>query len=257
MKLEDVTPFSRYFMITGESGAGKSIQAGSFPQPYFFDLDNRLSALANFYRGVKSDIEGDTYSDFEKMTAKLESFTTRCHHKTIVIDTSTYLIQLMLRYIDKMKGGSGKSGKDFGMSMKLGIISIPALDDFRYLVNGMIQLIERMVKIQNVFVVMNAHLMTGVTDKSEGVSRSILAPAATASHLPTRFDEIYYLFVQPPITSKETTRRLINTAHDGENFARTSMKLPHRLDVTDELIYDQLCKHVDYYRQFQTRRVMA
>lgn len=254
MKLEEVPLYSKSFLITGESGAGKSIQAGSFPRPYFFDTDNRLSALANFYKGIKSDIEGDTYTDFAQMTAKLETFVGKCPHKTIVIDTTTYLVQMILRYVEKMKGGSGKEGKDFGMSMKLGVIRVPALDDFRYLVNGIIQLIEKINLIQDVFIVFNAHLMTGIVDKSEGVSRSILAPAATASHIPTKFDECYYLFARAPISSKEATERLINTAHDGENFARTSLKLPHRLNVTNKLIYEHLCEHVEYYRQFKGGR---
>ena len=253
MKLEEMPVFSRSFLITGESGAGKSIQAASFPRPYIFDTDNKLNALANFYKGLKTDIEGDTYTDFEKMTIKLESFVKVCPYQTIVIDSSTYLVQMILRYVEKMKGGSGKEGKDFGMTMKLGIIRIPALDDFRYLVNGVIQLIERILQIQKVFVVMNSHLMQGVVDKSEGVSRSILAPAATASHIPTKFDEQYYLFAQAPMSNREEVSRLINTAHDGENFARTSMKLPHRMNVTKELLYTQLSSHVTYYQQFQTK----
>ena len=251
MKLDEIPLYSRSFLITGESGAGKSVQAGSFPKVYVFDTDSKLNALANFYKGIKTDIEGDSYTDFAKVTEKLESFVVKCPHQTIVIDSSTYLIQMILRYIEKMKGGMGKEGKDYGMSIKMGVISIPALDDFRFLANGVIQLIERILKIQGVFVVMNAHLIQGVVDKKEGTSRAILGPATTASHIPTKFDEQYYLFAQAPVISSEEVERKINTAHDGENFARTSMKLPRRMDVTKTLLYDHLCQHVEHYRQFK------
>lgn len=256
-------PNERIFcMIKGESGAGKSIQANSFPEVYNFDFDHRLQAVKRFFakRDPEKKIHGRSYQidEFPKAYELLESWAdgrVRCPYLGINFDTSTTIIEAILHYVNyakgqvtsKAKGDAGDSG--FGMSLKLGILSLPPLDDFRWLIKGFQDMLALARKIDNVHVILCCHIQQ-VTEKKgkTSVSRGVLANQGLAQKLPVSFDEIYHMDVEGGLLATDKTKRIIVTEHSGEDFARTSLNLPARIDVTDKLLYDHI---VSYHPEFE------
>jgi hypothetical protein len=250
-----------FAMIKGESGSGKSIQANSFPEVYNFDFDHRLQAVKRFFakRDPDKKIHGRSFQIDEYPAAYqiLEGWAERgkCPYQTINFDTSTTIIDAILYYVNyakgqttsKAKGAEGDSG--FGMALKLGILSLPPLDDFRWLIKGFTDLLALARQIENTHVILCCHIQQ-VTEKKgkTSVSRSVLANQGLAQKLPVSFDEIYHMDVETGLVPTAPTKRIIVTEHSGEDFARTSLNLPPRIDVTDKLLYQHI---ISYHPEFE------
>lgn len=245
-----------FAMIKGESGSGKSIQANSFPEVYNFDFDHRLQAVRRFYakRDPNKKIHGRSYqvNEFPQMYKEVEAWAERgrCPYQTINFDTSTTIIEAILHYINVAKGQATSKAKTaegdtgFGMSLKLGILSLPPLDDFRWLIKGFQDILALARQIDNVHVILCCHVQQVSEKKGRTtVSRSVLANQGLAQKLPVSFDEIYHMDIETGILSDSKIKRTIVTEHSGEDFARTSLNLPARIDVTDKFIYDHIIEH--------------
>ena len=250
-----------FAMIKGESGSGKSIQANSFPEVYNFDFDHRLQAVKRFYakRNPEKKIHGRSYqvNEFPAMYKEVETWAERgrCPYQTINFDTSTTIIEAILHYVNVAKGSTQSKAKTaegdvgFGMSLKLGILSLPPLDDFRWLIKGFQDILALARQIDNVHVILCCHVQQVSEKKGKTtVSRSVLANQGLAQKLPVSFDEIYHMDVETGILSTEKTKRIIVTEHSGDDFARTSLNLPARIDVTDKFIYDHI---ISYHPEFE------
>lgn len=241
-------------LLKGESGSGKSIQAASFPNVYFFDFDNRIRSVINYFRDKgKTDIDLDYYplNKLEDAVNKLKGWRqTGCPYETIVLDTTTTLIASVLNYINEQKGNAGASkGKEgFGMSIELGFIKATALDDYKFLLSAIKQIIDHTKNIRDTHIILNGHITMKYKTTPAGdmiPMRMILAPGATAEEIPIHFDEIYHMDVEAPINKTQgRAKRVIKTESDSMDFARTAYKLPRELDVTDKLLYQQLCEYI-------------
>jgi hypothetical protein len=245
-----------FALIKGESGSGKSIQANSFPEIYNFDFDHRLQAVKRFFarRDPNKKIHGRSYqvNEFPVMYKQLEDWAERgrCPYQGICLDTSTTIINSILHYVNFAKGNAQSKAKSaegdsgFGMSLKLGILSLPPLDDFRWLIKGFEDILALARQIPNVHVILCCHIQQVQEKKGKTtVSRSVLANQGLAQRLPVSFDEIYHMDIETGILSTEKAKRVIVTEHSGEDFARTSLNLPARIDVTDKLLYDHLIEY--------------
>lgn len=246
-----------FCMIKGESGSGKSIQANSFPEVYNFDFDHRLQAVRRFYakRNPEKKIHGRSYQINEypiayKLLEDWAEKRVRCPYLGINFDTSTTIIDAILHYINRAKGEVTSKNKQaegdtgFGMSLKLGILSLPPLDDFRWLIKGFQDLLALARQIDNVHVILCCHVQQVSEKKGRTtVSRSVLANQGLAQKLPVSFDEIYHMDIETGILATDKAKRTIVTEHSGEDFARTSLNLPARIDVTDKFIYDHIIEH--------------
>jgi hypothetical protein len=251
-----------FCMLKGESGAGKSIQANSFPEVYNFDFDHRLQAVRRFFakKNPEKKIHGRSYQidEFPKAYELLESWAegkVRCPYQALNFDTSTTIIDAILYYVNYAKGQTQSKAKSdsgdtgFGMSLKLGILSLPPLDDFRWLIKGFQDMLALARQIDNVHVILCCHIQQ-VTEKKgkTSVSRSVLANQGLAQKLPVSFDEIYHMDVEGGVLPTDKTKRIIVTEHSGEDFARTSLNLPPRIDVTNKLLYDHI---IQYHPEFE------
>lgn len=243
---EDSRPPRLTVLIKGESGSGKSIQAGSFPEVYFFDFDQRFDAVRNFFKGKKTDIYYDKYdwTEYHKAFKVLEEFLNYgCPYKTLCFDTTSTIIMAIHKYIKTTKGqvADSKNKDSYGMDLSLGLISVPALDDYKFLLKGFEQLMQTAKAIPNVHIIFNAHLSTVQERKGQTtVTRTVLAPGQTANAIPLHFNEVFHMDIESGILSTDKTKRIIVTESSGEDFARTTLPLPSRLDVTDVLLYDRL-----------------
>lgn len=114
----DVVPTKPKFMISGESGVGKTFFALDFPKPYLIDSEGgatreqyqeKLKKSGGAYFGKE---EGS--QDFKAVIEEVKQLTTTKHeYKTLIIDSFTYL------YMLEASEAEAKGGSDFGRDKKM------------------------------------------------------------------------------------------------------------------------------------------
>lgn len=114
----DVKPTKPKFMISGESGVGKTFFALDFPKPYLIDSEGgatreqyqeKLKKSGGAYFGKE---EGS--QDFKAVIDEVKALTTTKHeYKTLIIDSFTYL------YMLEASEAEAKGGSDFGRDKKM------------------------------------------------------------------------------------------------------------------------------------------
>ena len=114
-KPEDVTQSKPKFMISGESGVGKTFFALNFPKPYLIDTEGgatrkqyreKLVAAGGAYFGKE---EGS--QDFKSVLDEVKSLATTQHgYKTLIIDSFSYLY--MLEAAEAELAGGSEFGRD-------------------------------------------------------------------------------------------------------------------------------------------------
>lgn len=114
----DVIPTKPKFMISGESGVGKTFFALDFPKPYLIDCEGgatreqyqeKLKKSGGAYFGKE---EGS--QDFKAVIEEVKQLTTTKHeYKTLIIDSFTYL------YMLEASEAESKGGSDFGRDKKM------------------------------------------------------------------------------------------------------------------------------------------
>lgn len=114
----DVLPTKPKFMISGDSGVGKTFFALDFPKPYLIDSEGgatreqyqaKLKKTGGVYFGKE---EGS--QDFRAVIEEVKQLTTTKHeYKTLIIDSFTYL------YMLEASEAEAKGGSDFGRDKKM------------------------------------------------------------------------------------------------------------------------------------------
>ncbi len=114
----DVIPTKPKFMISGDSGVGKSFFSLDFPKPYLIDTEGgatreqyqtKLKKSGGAYFGKE---EGS--QDFRAVIDEVKALTTTKHEfKTLIIDSFTYL------YMLEASEAEAKGGSDFGRDKKM------------------------------------------------------------------------------------------------------------------------------------------
>lgn len=114
----DVIPTKPKFMISGESGVGKTFFSLDFPKPYLIDSEGganreqyqaKLKKSGGAYFGKE---EGS--QDFKAVIEEVKALTTTKHeYKTLIIDSFTYL------YMLEASEAEAKGGSDFGRDKKM------------------------------------------------------------------------------------------------------------------------------------------
>jgi len=114
---EAVTPSKPKFLISGESGVGKTFFALSFPKPYLIDTEGgatrpqyqeKLKAVGGAYFGKE---EGS--QDFDSVLEEVRQLATTKHdYRTLIIDSFSYLYMLEAAIAEE------RVGSDFGRDKK-------------------------------------------------------------------------------------------------------------------------------------------
>lgn len=114
----DVKPNKPKFMISGESGVGKTFFALDFPRPYLIDTEKgasraqyqeKLKKTGGAYFGAE---EGS--QDFKAVIEEVKTLSTTKHeYKTLIIDSFTYL------YMLEAADAESRGGSDFGRDKKM------------------------------------------------------------------------------------------------------------------------------------------
>lgn len=114
----DVKPTKPKFMISGESGVGKTFFALDFPKPYLIDSEGGATR-AQYQEKLKKS--GGSYfgkeegsQDFKAVIEEVKQLcTTKHEYKTLIIDSFTYL------YMLEASEAEAKGGSDFGRDKKM------------------------------------------------------------------------------------------------------------------------------------------
>ena len=83
---KDIDTTARFFSIfKGAPGTGKTRAAGSFPAPYFFDFDGRLSIIRTIF--PDKDVQYDSY--YKNFKAAMDKFAIAAIQGTTLIEPMT------------------------------------------------------------------------------------------------------------------------------------------------------------------------
>lgn len=115
---EEVKATKPKFMISGESGVGKTFFALDFPKPYLIDCEG--GATREQYQQKLKKSQGAYFGkeegsqDFKSVIEEVKQLTTTKHdYKTLIIDSFTYL------YMLEASEAESKGGSDFGRDKKM------------------------------------------------------------------------------------------------------------------------------------------
>ena len=236
-------------LAVGDSGTGKSIAFGDWPDPYYLSCDGRMGSVAEWHRG-KTNINFDIFTDFEALNNRVDELEHDCPYKTIILDPVTKVSDFLMRYSMSLRGvmeydeASGKAVRS-SKGKKKGVIDMTTIEDFGVEHRGMSDLINNLKVIQKlhqVNIVVTAHLITTTYTKVGGqeshIRRDILtAGKKVAAFLPVDFDEYYHFYV-------EEGRYKVKTYNDGIVAARSSFLLmPQEIDWSRSNLYEKLSKY--------------
>lgn len=246
---------TRFFCIfKGDPGSGKSIAAASYPGhkedpelgPYFMDQDGRMKAVTNYWRPKGREFNWDKFDTFAQMNDKLETFLGYCPYHTIVLDGITTTGKMLLRNM-KMLRDPGKK------KVMHGGVELSQIEDYGGESNGLDTVLNNLQVISlrhGTNVIVTAHVLeTSSTNIKNGVttvSRSILTGGKkVAASLPVYFDEAYHFDVVSSMDPTQMPRHTVVTHNVGEDWAKTALPLPLRIDFTDGSLYDEIMKNLE------------
>lgn len=233
-------------LMKGEPGLGKSIAAVSYPKPlYVFDFEDKMDAVANYYRHVVKKPEVlngltfDTYRSWDPAWLKLVQLGLGCPYKTVVWDSLTASAWLAIMSIVRFKGDGGK---------KVGTIKVAGIEDYGGEAAALNNLIDQFITLRQmgVTVILTAHVLR-IVEKPVGQapveSRTLMTGGRkVAVGIPGYFHETYHFEVDTidPATPKYIAR----TTHTGDDFARTSLPLPGKFDWTNQVFYEKIQQYL-------------
>src|SRR5487761_175294 len=251
---KDITePHGLLAIFKGESGEGKSVAALSFPNAYVFDFDRKMPSIARKHFPDK-EIHWDTFESIWDIDNKLNEFFKICPYETIIVDSFTGLVNIILSTYSELKNETIKDSLTrVGKSGQLEAIPIDFYNgEDRFCTYFIDRLKVLWARVGNpLHVIVTAHVV--VTESSPDLktkivtrSRSIVSKGKkTAAWLPTGFDNVYIFGRQLPEFGdiNQSVKRIIKTEAFGEDSAKCSYNFPETIDFTNGSFYDILINY--------------
>lgn len=229
-------------LLKGEPGLGKSVAAASYPKPmYIFDFESKMDSIVNYYKNivkkpeVLQGITYDTYRSWDPAWLKLTQLGLTCPYKTIIWDSLTASAWLAIMSIVRFKGEGGK---------KVGTIKVAGIEDYGGEAAALNNTIDQFITLMQmgVTVILTAHVLR-VVEKPAGQapteSRTLMTGGKkVAAGIPGYFHETYHFEIDT--IDPATPHYIARTTHSGDDFARTSLPLPAKIDWTRKVFYDEI-----------------
>jgi hypothetical protein len=235
-----------YSLFKGEFGTRKSTAALSYPKPlYYFDYDMKIDAIklpARTWGLDTSQVDYDTYTNWDKGLEKLNSFRVNCKYKTIVIDSITSLADASIRQTLQFKGTSG-GGK------KVGTIAVSGFDEYNAeasALNELIAITKDIKDFHKINVILIAHVIQkeikGPNNTTHMARLLVTAGKVPAQKIPAYCSEIYHFNTENDMDANKPPNYTIRTMHTGDDFARSSLGLPNTIAFNDRPLYENWIK---------------
>lgn len=250
MKLNDYEPTEALmYLFKGESGTGKTIAIGSFPEPiYIGSCDGRIAPLKHypFYR--ERNIEFDIYTSYNRLAGKLEELSEKyCPYKTVAVDPLTGLARLAIDHLFSNRGLNTSKDKDKDKEPRaVGGIPIMGINEYNGESSAIASMLLnlRIIRNKGVNTILTAHVVTSEMKTLEGkyitTRRLLTGGNKIAAEIPSYFDEVYHFYGTSPGLDNTKQFRAV-TSNVGEDYARTSFyNLQTEIDFTDKMFYDEL-----------------
>lgn len=252
MKLSDYEPTEALmYLFKGESGTGKTIAIGSFPEPiYFASCDGRIAPLKHYPLYRERNIEFDIFTSYNKLASKLEELTKYCPYKTVAVDPLTGLARLAISHLFDNRGLNTKAAGNDKEPRAIGGIPVMGIAEY----NGESSAISsmllnlRIIRNQNVNTILTSHVIITESKTLDGRSvetrRLLTGGNKISAEIPSYFDEVYHFYGTEPGLSAEKKFRAV-TCSNNTDYARTSFyNLPTEINFTDRMFYDELMSAV-------------
>jgi len=246
---KDIQPNDRgiFALFKGDSGSGKSVGALSFPGPIFvFDNDKKMPNIAIKHFPDKQ-IDYETYPDIFTHSDKVNEFlNVGCPYETIIEDSMTNLSITCMNSIGELKGeraiemlrrlkatsGGGKMIELMSIDYYNGQVNFFE----RYWFDALKALWVRPGNPKNVIII--AHVMTTESSpdlRTKVVTRTrsiVTAGRAISAFVPTVFDDMWHFGYEREMDGR--LRHVVYTQGFDEDSAKTSFRLPYKIDFTGE-----------------------
>lgn len=262
-----------FALFKGPSGAGKSVAAMSFPNPYVFDFDHKMPAIAKKHFPKKS-IEYDTYDDIDPIATLLVGWREKgnCPYDTLIFDSITSLVRIIMNSIALAKGESTPQMLKMMKGTRSGG-KMAELMGYDYY-NAEVRFIDWILSTAKILfskegkpynIIFTAHIVEvrtkpDIQTKMVTVTRSIMTLGNKAPAIvPTEFDEVYMFGTQEvggAIAGEQSSiKHVMTTQTEGEDDAKTAFKLARYTDFTDDNkqgnLYEQLMRQISGQEMFQ------
>lgn len=236
-----------FVMMKGEPGTRKSTQALSFPTPqYWISTDRKMTALelpAKRWGVDMNRVDFDDYTDWDRPKSKLEQMQVDCKYKTIVVDSITSIGDCMTSQVRKAK----RSGTD-AKGKTIGGISVSGLEEYNAESAAFQELIATLKDIHSyhkVNIILIAHVVgqrkNDDANKLTHHSRVIITGGDKISgKISSYMGEVYHFNVESDFDVDSGQGQFgLFTAHTGNDYARTSLPLPRKINFGNDPLYDK------------------
>ncbi len=252
-----------FLLAKGDSGAGKTIGAMSFPNVHVEDMDRKLPNVALKHFRDRKDISWNTISDIYQVAENITGFMNYCPYETLIYDSVTHLSTMCLNAVGSAKGEAvidmlrnvKKNAKGNATSEMMSYDYYNGETNFlaRYFLDAIKALHSQPGNPKHVILI--AHVITTESApdmKTKLITRSssiLTAGRKAAAVLPTLFDDSYHFCLrQDPNdqTGQAQMRRVCLTQASGEEFSKCSYNLPREIDFTNGSLYEKICQYVTF-----------
>jgi hypothetical protein len=245
--LETLDPSILYMLLKGEPGTRKSTAALSLPGPqYWFSFDKKMQSLLLPMRAWNIDpktIEYDDYNDWSAASKKLEQLQLNCKYKTLIFDSITSIGDATNRQTIKAKSGTtSKDGSEKGL--RVGGIPVNSLEDYKAeaaAFNELMAITKDISSYHHCNIVLIAHV---IGEKKEQTSTGthfariiVTGGKIISAKIPAYCQEVYHFDITSEMDASKGGKYGLVTEHTGDDFARTSLPLPRRIEFGNNPLY--------------------
>ena len=244
-----------FHLFKGDPGTGKSPAACSWPEPYLFDVDGRIQSVAQYWRGKKKIAYDNYINNYPGIMDKIDKLTDRNPYGTLIMDGITTVARSIQRacFDSRLPGakfrdssGTEREYKNMITNAKTGFKGVPKLemDDYMAENNGIIQMLDGLRSLWNdgkgCNVIVIGHVITSEQKDLKGrittTRRLITGGTKIAAEIPIYFNEAYHFNVE----SFGNRKYQIFTRNEGDDWAKTTLPIPDKIDFTDRNLYDDI-----------------
>jgi len=237
---------SATILLKGPNGTGKTAAAATFKKHkdgkiYFFDFDGKMDTVRFMF--PEWDIEYGFFGlhNFKEFMDKFERLQDKCDYDTIVIDSFT---SLSMTVVNHQLGVKSVKKNTAGMP----VTGWEEINGETVWIGKMLDISKVLREYRKKIVIWTAHPINKmeIVDGQQIRTRPITAYGPKIGSIaPSAFSEIYHFEVEKTsLAAGAPLTRVCYTQNTGEDYAKSSLGLPAKLDFTSKYFYDVIKENI-------------